>query len=91
MSDLISKSKLLNRMANVHFDTEHPLESYTALVTLINIADTEDDTFPLTQEETVSLLTRELEEARDKLERTKAHVRALAKIISEMDGIVGGL
>ena len=86
MSDYISKSKLLNAIAGVHYDTEHPLESYTALVNLINNTETEDvvDEYPLTEEETIRLLTRDVEEMRNRLERTKAFVRTLARIVSEM-------
>lgn len=42
MSDWIRKSNLLNKVAGVHYDTEHPLESYASLVSLINNAETED-------------------------------------------------
>lgn len=42
MSDYISKSRLLNKVAGCHYDTEHPLESYASLVCLINGMETED-------------------------------------------------
>ncbi len=45
MSDYISKSKLLNKMAGCHYDTEHPLESYASLVNLINNARTDEVVF----------------------------------------------
>ena len=39
MSDLISKSALLNRIATeVHYDTENPLEQYARMMNLINNA-----------------------------------------------------
>ena len=42
MSDLISKGKLLNRIATeCHYDTEHPLEAYTKLLATINDIETE--------------------------------------------------
>lgn len=41
MSDLISKSKLLNTIAtNVHYDSENPLAQYAKLLALVNDAPT---------------------------------------------------
>lgn len=44
MTDLISKAKLMNRIAKeCHYDTERPLEAYTKLLATINDALTEDE------------------------------------------------
>lgn len=42
MSDYISKSKLLNKIANVHYDTENPLQSYSSIISLVNNMETEE-------------------------------------------------
>ena len=43
MSDLISKGKLLNKIATeCHYDTENPLKAYTNLLNAINDAETVD-------------------------------------------------
>lgn len=82
MSDYISKSRLLNSMAGVHYDTEHPLESYTALVSLINNAPTEEieDASP---DERV---TAENEKLRDLAEKTiKASLNMIRAIFELLD------
>lgn len=44
MSDLISKGKLLNRIAKeCHYSTEEPLQSYAKLLAVINDMETEED------------------------------------------------
>jgi len=52
MSDLISKGKLLNKIATeCHYSTEEPLQSYAKLLAVVNDMETEDELLTADQTE----------------------------------------